>query len=217
MTRVRQAVLVFARAPVPGQAKTRLIPRLGAAGAAALHAGLVDRTLQTACDSGRHVQLWCHPDTRHPFFGDCAARWPVSLHAQAGGDLGARMAHALAHALADHDLAVLIGSDCPTLDAGDLDEACSALADGVDAVLGPAADGGYYLVGLRAPRDAIFAGIDWGSDRVLSQTLARLRQSDLHHHLLARRGDLDTPADLAGFDDREAVMQRGERLAELDR
>lgn len=217
MNTARQAVLVFARAPQAGRAKTRLIPALGAAGAAALHAGLVERTLQTACRGGARVQLWCHPDPRHAFFRDCADRFPLSLHRQAGDDLGRRMAHALTTALSQHDRAVLIGTDCPALTARDLGAAFSALADGTDVVLGPATDGGYYLVGLSRASDDLFADIDWGSAEVLSRTLARLRQSGLSHHLLAPHPDLDRPADLAGFEDRDAVMQRGKQLAGLDR
>ena len=213
----RQALLVFARAPEAGKAKTRLIPALGAEGAAALHAGLVDRTLQTAMLPDTELQLWYHPDPRNAFFQDCAQRYPASLHAQVGDNLGARMAHALASALAQHEQAILIGTDCPALTSGDLQEAFASLRKGTDVVLGPAADGGYYLVGLRRPYDSLFSDIDWGSSEVLSQTLSRLRQSGLHHHLLTLRPDLDRPTDLAGFEDRDAVMLRGKQLVELDR
>lgn len=212
-----KALLVFARAPQAGTAKTRLIPALGAEGAAALHAGLVERTLQTACDGDADVQLWCHPDPQHAFFRYCVDRFPVGLHGQAGDDLGGRMAHALSLALSRHDHAVLIGTDCPALTASDLEAAFSALAGGTDVVLGPAADGGYYLVGLRRACDDIFVDIDWGSAQVLSQTKARLRQSGLNYHLLETRRDLDTPRDLDGSDDQEAIMQRGKELVELDR
>jgi rSAM/selenodomain-associated transferase 1 len=213
----RQAVLIFARAPVTGRAKTRLIPALGDEGAAALHAGLVERTLHTAANAVHAVQLWCHPHPHHRFFQNCATRFSLSLHAQAGTDLGTRMAHALASALACHDQAVLIGTDCPTLSSSDLDEAFTALQAGTDVVLGPATDGGYYLVGLRQPHHHIFSGITWGNEQVLSQTLGRLRQSDLGHHLLALRPDLDRPADLADVDDRDRIIERGKQLVELDR
>jgi rSAM/selenodomain-associated transferase 1 len=212
-----QVLLVFARAPQLGQAKTRLIPALGAEGAAALHAGLVEKTLQITCGGDFDVQLWCHPDTAQPFFHDCAARFSLSLHAQAGGDLGARMALALASTLQQHDSAVLIGTDCPSLSHSDLTEAFAALCKGADVALGPAADGGYYLVGLRRPCEDIFLDIDWGSAAVLSQTLARLRHAGLNHHLLAQRPDLDRPADLAGLEDRAAILHRGKQLVGLDR
>lgn len=211
-----QALLVFARAPQVGQAKTRLIPALGAEGAAALHAGLVERTLQTACGNAFDVLLWCHPDTHHPFFRDCADRFPLGLHAQAGGDLGARMAHALNTALAQHDHAVLIGTDCPDLDVADLATAFQALRAGTDVVIGPATDGGYYLIGLKRHCDALFADIDWGTSLVMNQTLARATQLGLSMQLLANRHDLDTPQDLVAFDDCAAVLQKGRALVESD-
>jgi rSAM/selenodomain-associated transferase 1 len=213
----RQALLVFTRAPEAGRAKTRLIPILGPRGAAALHAGLVERTLQSVGEWGFAVQLWCHPDPQQPFFRYCAEHFAVSLHGQAGDELGARMAHALATALKDHDQAVLIGTDCPSLAADDLDQAFAALGKGADLVLGPAADGGYYLVGLNRPIPALFNGIHWGSDQVLMQTLAEAREMGLATQLLATRDDLDSPADLQTFHDRAAVMQRGKELVGLDR
>lgn len=211
-----QALQVFARAPETGKAKTRLIPALGPEGAAILHAGLVERTLQTACGQGRDVQLWCHPNPDQPFFSHCADRFAVTLHPQTGDDLGQRMAHALTAALKDHEHAVLIGTDCPGLTTKDLDRAFAALEEGADAVFGPASDGGYYLVGLRQPRPGLFSGIDWGSDRVLSQTRSRACELGLDCRLLATRRDLDTPADLQAFQDRVAVMHRGHQLVELD-
>jgi rSAM/selenodomain-associated transferase 1 len=216
VTRSRQALLVFARAPVVGQAKTRLIPALGAAGAAALHAALVERTLQAMAGLSADLQLWCHPDPGHAFFRACATRFPLDLERQVGTDLGQRMAQALAAALARYDSAVLIGTDCPSLGADAVAQAFAVLQQGADVVLGPAADGGYYLVGLCRPQPPIFSGIDWGGDRVLSQTRSRLRQCRLDYRLLEPRQDLDTPADLAGLDDREALLRRGKQLVELD-
>src|SRR5437868_3801239 len=106
-------VAIFARAPVAGAAKTRLISRLGAEGAAALHARLVERALSQALAAGLgEVTLWCAPDASHPFFADCAARFGVRLRAQRGADLGARMLHAFE--VAQGPL-ILIGSDCPML------------------------------------------------------------------------------------------------------
>jgi rSAM/selenodomain-associated transferase 1 len=213
----RQALLVFARAPETGKAKTRLIPALGAAGAAALHAGLVEQTLRMVGMLKVDVQLWCHPDTQQPFFRYCAERFGVSLHAQRGDDLGERMAKALGTALWEYDHVVLIGTDCPTLAASDLADAFAALADGADVVFGPAADGGYYLVGLRQPAPTLFADIDWGSERVLAQTQARAHALGLGTRLLAIHRDLDTPADLQELQDHSAIMQRGKELVELDR
>lgn len=186
-------IQIFARAPVPGAVKTRLIPALGAEGAAALQAKLLFRTLEMATRASMApVQLWCAPDCRHAAFQD----WPgVSRHVQQGADLGERMAHALAAGLRSAQRVVLIGTDCPALDANGLHQAIARLADH-DVVLGPAEDGGYVLVGWRRPV-ALFAGIDWGSEQVLDQTRARLRAAGASWHELPVLWDVDRPADVA--------------------
>lgn len=190
-------LLVFARAPVPGLVKTRLIPALGAAGAAALHGRLLERTLATACAAapGR-VELWCTPDTGAPAFAAAAEHWGVTLQRQPPGDLGARMHAALAAALDRGTRALLIGCDCPALTAADLEQAFAAL-DADDVVLGPAADGGYVLVGARRLSPLLFTGIDWGGPRVLRQTRARLVALGWRWHELRTLWDVDRPEDLA--------------------
>src|SRR6266853_5975008 len=142
-------VMVFARAPTPGEAKTRLIPALGEAGAAALHRRLVMHCLRAASDSRLGpVELWCAPDTSHPFFRECERRIGAGLHAQGEGDLGARMQRAFESALVHAARAILIGSDIPALSAQYLRDADQVLARGDDVAIGPAEDGGYVLVGL---------------------------------------------------------------------
>ena len=115
------------------------------------------------------------------------------------GDLGQRMHNALCQSLKTCDAAVLVGTDCPSLTRTDIDTACRQLLAGTDVVLGPATDGGYYLVGLRQPHPELFTGISWGRGEVLAQTLARARQQVLQVYLLPRRDDLDTPADYRRF------------------
>lgn len=193
------ALLVFAKAPVPGQAKTRLIPALGPEGAAALQQRLLNRTLATASMAGAVVQLWCSPDRDHPAFDRVAERYALSCYPQQGSDLGARMAHALQMALLSHPYAVIIGTDCPQLTPELLRQALGRLAQGEDAVIGPAADGGYYLLGLRRFEASLFEDIDWGSDQVLAQTRERMAQSGLCCGTLARLHDLDRPEDLERF------------------
>jgi rSAM/selenodomain-associated transferase 1 len=194
------AVLVFARAPVPGQAKTRLIPALGEQGSAELHRRLVRQTLDTVTAiEGVDVQLWCTPDTSHPFFGELLNTCPVRLRGQKGNDLGERMHAAFESALRDHDHAVLIGTDCPELCVDDIRQALQALREGQDVVLGPAKDGGYVLIGLSQSHAALFAGIDWGTPAVLAQTHERVKQAGLRMFELAVRHDLDDPADLERF------------------
>ncbi|SFD66069.1 hypothetical protein SAMN05660831_02038 [Thiohalospira halophila DSM 15071] len=195
---------LFARAPVAGAAKTRLIPALGAAGAAHVHHRLLQRTLEVAERAaaripGLEAELWCHPDIDHPVFRAAEARG-FRLRQQAGNDLGERMAGALESALEEGaPAAVLVGSDCPGLTAEPVAAAFAEMAAGADAVLGPAVDGGYYLVGLRRPARALFTGIPWGGPEVAAATRARAAAAGLRLAEVATLQDLDTPADLAAF------------------
>jgi rSAM/selenodomain-associated transferase 1 len=190
-------LLIFAKAPLPGQVKTRLVPPLSAAKAARLHAAFIERTLQLACEAKLcPVQLWCCPHTHHPFFSRCRQSFPVTLHRQEGADLGARMHQAASSALSEAECVVLIGCDCPALAASDLSEALDRLEKGYNAVLGPAEDGGYVLLGLRQSEPEIFSGIEWGNDTVLDATRSRLRSLGWHWHELAERWDVDRPEDL---------------------
>ena len=189
------AVGVFARAPVPGEAKTRLVPVLGEDAAAELHGLLVRRALATAKESGvGEVILWCSPDAGHPFFARCAADFGVALRAQSGGHLGERMASALADMLGANRRALLIGSDCPALKADDLREAARSLATH-EAVLQPAEDGGYVMVGLSQAAPSLFEGIRWGEASVMKDTRSRLRTAKLRWRELPMRWDVDRPED----------------------
>ena len=190
------AVLVFAKAPVAGYAKTRLMPALGADGAARLAGRLLRHAVQQACAARvGPVQLCCAPDAGHPAFAALAQAHGVSLAAQGDGDLGARMARALRGALGRHGRALLIGTDAPGLDAAYLRQAAALLA-GHDAVFGPATDGGYTLVGLSRPADTLFDGIAWSTAQVMAQTRERLRAAGLSHAELAPLPDIDGPGDL---------------------
>jgi rSAM/selenodomain-associated transferase 1 len=193
-------IQVFAKAPQAGYAKTRLVPVLGAQGAARLQRGMIARTLQMLSDSTSWpLQLWCAPDCSHSLF-QCRADDPrISLHRQTGRDLGERMQRALAYALRSCERAILVGTDCPGLQADDLREAVSALENGYDAVFGPALDGGYYLVGLGRDLPYLFDGIAWGSDRVMQQSRERLAAAGFRWHELQVRRDLDRPDDLAHY------------------
>ncbi len=187
-------IAIFARAPVAGAAKTRLIPHLGAEGAAALHARLVEHTLaQVQRAEPSAATLWCSPDIDHPFFRHCATHFGIDLQAQEGADLGARMLAAFEQAKGP---LILIGTDAPALGPDLLREARAALAAGKDAVFCPAEDGGYALIGLRAPVPGLFEKIDWGTDRVMAQTRQRLAQLNLSWHETAPVWDVDRPEDL---------------------
>lgn len=190
-------LLVFAKAPVPGRVKTRLIPALGAHHSAALQRQLSEHTLAFATHTRLcPVEMWCDPDTHHPFFKRCRGRFGVILRQQRGPDLGVRMYHALAATLRHARYAVLIGTDCPGMAVEDLHEALTALSTDADVVIGPAEDGGYVLIGVRRCSLRLFSGIAWGGDQVLRQTRSRLQTLNWQGRELAFRWDVDRPQDL---------------------
>ena len=196
LERAACTVIVLAKAPVAGYAKTRLIPALGAAGAAALAQRLLDHALAQALAARLGpVDLCCAPDCDHPAFARLATQDRVALSCQAPGDLGQRMAQALGRALAITPRALLIGSDAPALDAAMLQRAALAL-DQADAVFVPAFDGGYALVGLRRPAPSLFADMAWSTAQVMADTRQRLAAAGLRHVELPPLADIDGPADL---------------------
>ena len=190
-------LLIFAKAPVPGQVKTRLARQLGACGAARLYKKLLHRTLAIAVFARLcPVELWCAPRVRHGFFTACRRKYGVRLRRQGAGDLGRRMNQALNQVLSEGQHGVLIGGDCVSLGALELQDALRQLAAGPEVVLVPAIDGGYVLVGLRQPCSAMFQGIAWGGSTVMAATRRRLRRAGVVWSELAMGWDVDTPADL---------------------
>jgi len=177
-------IIVFAKAPVPGEAKTRLIPRLGAWGAARVHAGLVLHALRIATAADRVVEL--HGTRRHSFFRTLG----IPFKLQKGRDLGERMHHALSR----NPGAILIGTDCPGLKVADLRRAARWLRSGYQVVLAPAEDGGYALIGARHVSAEMFRGIAWGTSHVYEETVKRLR--GYRWRALRTLWDVDRPADL---------------------
>ena len=188
------AVAILAKAPVPGRAKTRLIPAIGAHAAAVLQERLTERAVETACaaDVGP-VTLWCSPTVDQASFQELAWRFPVVLKQQPDGDLGDRMLGAIA---AQNGPTLVIGTDCPALGAEHLRAAAQALDD-ADIVLIPAEDGGYVLIGARAVHLELFSGIAWGTPKVLTETRARTTALGLKTVELPTLWDVDTEADLA--------------------
>ena len=178
---------------MPGRAKTRLIPALGAEGAARLAAAMLAATVEEALATGFEVELCGEPDPAGWYDGPAAV-----LSTQGDGDLGARLARAAARALAAGPV-LLIGADCPELDRQRLAAAADALASH-DAVLHPAADGGYVLLGLRRFDPAPFEGIAWSTDGVAAQTLARLASLGWSVDVRETLHDVDVPEDLARVD-----------------
>jgi rSAM/selenodomain-associated transferase 1 len=190
-------VQVFAKAPVPGEVKTRLIPVLGRDGAAELYCRLVQHTLATVATARvGGVELWTTAPGEQAFLQACERPPGISLLLQPQGDLGARMSAALAHGLARARAVLLVGSDVPTMCCDDLRDACDALANGSDAVLGPAEDGGYWLIGLSRHAAELFRDLPWSTPAVLDATRTRLRALRWRWHELPTRWDVDRPADL---------------------
>lgn len=188
-------IAILARAPVAGATKTRLIPALGAEGAARLHRRLLQRTVAAALAArlGPVTLWWAGGAPRAELPGLGAADAP-RIAVQPPGDLGDRMLAAVNAGLPRPTL--VIGSDCPGYTAELLREAAAALAHH-DAVLVPAEDGGYVLIGLAVAEPRVFAGMAWGSAGVLTATRARLRALGWNWRELAPLWDVDRPADLA--------------------
>ena len=190
-------VMIFCKAPVAGQVKTRLTSELTAELAMQVHIELTQRTLQLATQNNLcPVQLWCTPSADYPFFAASAQAYPVTLKQQQGMDLGERMHHAFCSALDTYSHALVVGCDCPSLTEQDLEEALTALNQQKCCVLAPAEDGGYVLIGLNQPHPELFANMPWGTEHVLEQTRIRIKQYNLCCHELKQQWDLDTPEDL---------------------
>jgi uncharacterized protein len=186
------AIAILAKAPLPGLAKTRLAPVLGADGAANLQARFIAHTVRTAQSAAvGPVTLWVAPD--HNVFRAIAALLGVALAAQPDGDLGARM---MAAVKAASGPAIVIGTDCPALTPEHLRAAAQALVDGIDVVIIPVDDGGYGLIGMRRAEPALFQSMAWSTSSVMAETRRRLSRLGLSWREPARLWDVDVPADL---------------------
>jgi hypothetical protein len=195
----------FARAPVPGRVKTRMLPVLSAEQACELHTELALWTCSTLVRSNLGpVHLAVTGESDHPLFEHCLDMGASAVTRQAGADLGQRMSGAFKQGLAGYPAVLLVGSDCPGIDAGYLRAAREALHR-VPVVLGPAEDGGYVLIGMRSFIPRLFDDIPWGTGQVLAVTRERLVELGLEWVELEVRADIDRPEDLAlwrGFSQR---------------
>jgi rSAM/selenodomain-associated transferase 1 len=189
-------IVIFAKAPVPGKVKTRLMPALGAEGAARLAEEMLRRTAADALASGvGAVELCADPPPDRP---DWLGRIPLDVIATAQGEggLGERLARAAQRVLDGGERIVLIGTDCPELDAGRLIAAAAAL-ESHDAVIHPAEDGGYALLGLARFDPSLFDGIAWSTATVAAATIARIEALGWSLHVGETLRDIDEPQDLA--------------------
>lgn len=191
----RAAVLVFVRAPERGRVKTRLAAGIGADAALSVYRRLAEHTVAEALGAGAAVRAHVTPDGAAAQVAAWLGEGPLYLP-QGEGDLGARMERAFAEAFAaGHGPVAIVGSDLPGLSA-DLLRRALALLEHHDAVVGPAADGGYYLLALRGACPALFRGVPWSTERVLPVTLERLREAGLGTAVLEELRDVDEAEDL---------------------
>ncbi|HEY6867008.1 MAG TPA: TIGR04282 family arsenosugar biosynthesis glycosyltransferase [Candidatus Eisenbacteria bacterium] len=198
-------IAVFARWPEPGRVKTRLTPALTPALACDLHRAMLDDALAAAAAAPADARVLCWADAPA---GHAAFVPPPGFEErdQGPGDLGARLERAFGSMLrGPDDHAVIIGADCPDLGGEAIAKAFAALGRR-DLVLGPARDGGYYLIGLACKVTGLFHDIAWGSDRVLTQTLEHARTLGLEVERLEALDDLDTPEDLVNWSARSCIQ-----------
>jgi rSAM/selenodomain-associated transferase 1 len=197
-------VAIFARWPIPGEVKSRLSPALPAAMACELYRAMLEDALFACEGAGAQERLlyWADAPVDRRAFGDPDG---VLIRSQDGPALGERLARAFGELLiGPDDRAVAIGADCPELEPAIISEAFDLLASR-DLVVGPASDGGYFLIGLRRAIPSLFEGVAWGTERVLEQTLEQATRAGLATALLDRLEDLDTPDDLVRFVARRAL------------
>jgi hypothetical protein len=195
----RPACIVIAKAPRPGLCKTRLEPVLGAEGCATLQAALVTRAARWAAQVGDPYVVFTPADAEE----EMAALAPgATLVPQVNGDLGDRLAAAFRHVLERHPgPVILIGVDTPQLGPAHAEAALADLRDGCDVTIGPAADGGWYLMGLREPHDELFAlpTDTWGGPEVFGLTLQAAHRAGLSLGMLRSERDIDDEADARAF------------------
>ena len=193
---IKSALLVFTRTPLPGQTKTRLIPMLGAQGAAEFHQTVLLSTLVEANASDfETIEIWCATENDHPYIKQCELDYACAVKIQQGNDLGEKMHHAIETTLAENAFVVLIGSDCTAITTDILNQSYQHLSNGKDAVLGPASDGGYYLIGLKKQNPYIFQDIAWGEANVAERTRQNFADLGMEYVELEELSDIDTPDD----------------------
>ncbi len=197
----RTRIVIFAKAPVPGQVKTRLIPALGPDGAADLARKMLRRTYREAkAVPVSEVELCVDPEPSSDAWQRWLPRGAEIVHAQGDGDLGERLGRAAERVIGGGQPIVLIGTDCPALSTYRLKQACLEL-ESHDAVIFPTFDGGYALLGLNRFDPSLFSGIAWSTETVASTTIARIRALGWSVHLGETLRDVDEPEDLAYLPD----------------
>lgn len=189
-------LIIFAKAPLPGLAKTRLIPELGAEGAAQLAEKMLRHTLDLCARAQLGpVELCVTPDCDDAYWKNFSLPENMTLSSQGGGDLGQRLLRAANRAAGNGESVLLLGTDCPQLTAEHLKTAAFALEKS-DAVIYPTRDGGYALLGLNRVEASLFEDISWSTEVVARQTGKRMVQCNMRCEWLETLADIDEPQDL---------------------
>lgn len=204
-------IMVFCKAPEPGKVKTRLAKTLGDTIATTIHKHLALHCLNNLVDAGvAPVELWCEPDVGHDFFQYCEENFGVVLKKQKGDCLGKKMENAFLSMLSQCRHSIVIGTDCPAMNADYLVSAFTSLQH-YDSVIGPAEDGGYVLLGLRKPQPQIFVDMPWGTSEVFDKTMSRFTGNVKK---IATLWDVDHPEDLVRLHANAHTLQLGKEFTE---
>jgi uncharacterized protein len=183
-------IALFTRVPAVGLVKTRLARSVGDVVALDLHRDLLERTIRVVIDSGLDAELWIDGDP------NALPVHAMSVHRQRGGDLGERMLDIITQIVGRGRPAVVIGSDCPVIDAQYLRDAAAALSEGADVVIGPVEDGGYVLIGMSRPHSELLLGMSWSTATVHAETVRRANRAGLRTVVLRELWDIDDEAGL---------------------
>jgi len=190
-------IILFARAPEYGQVKTRLAAGIGDQAALVIYRQLLEHTFQMVADSQlAPIELHVDGNQTHPFMQQIATQAGAKIVVQQGIDLGERMYRALDGALQQREAVIIIGTDCPVMDAAYLENALQQLARGTEVVVGPSEDGGYVLIGATRADDRVFHNINWGCDSVMQQTRLAMKGAGIGFSELEILWDIDHPEDL---------------------
>jgi uncharacterized protein len=186
-------LVIFCREPIKGKVKTRLAHSIGEARTLQIYRNLLSNTIQSAKELDCQILLLVTDPITKTVHLDWTESLPFEI--QCGGDLGQRMSMVFERYCKEGRSVILMGSDCPDLDSAHLKSAIDGLKH-ADVVLGPASDGGYYLIGMKKHHPELFINIEWSSDKVLMKTLEKIKSIDANLHLLPVLTDIDTEEDL---------------------
>jgi rSAM/selenodomain-associated transferase 2/rSAM/selenodomain-associated transferase 1 len=196
-TQEARAIVIFAKAPVPGRVKTRLAADVGAKEATRIYRRLGRETADALRDAPGRLIVYVDPPEEDAVA--TVAEWlgsdGLEFRLQSSGDLGTRLSEAVEECLVDNEMVCIVGSDIPGIESGTVQAAFDALGEN-DLALGPATDGGYYLIAMRTRNPDVFSGIPWSTPDVLETTLERASALDLRVALLGPKTDVDTIADV---------------------